>query len=92
MHLYFLDPEMNDYLRNYFGAAATTVNNDFYIMGGYNGVESGKLMKINLPDDTCTLIYDYETCKSTDGCSACKLETLYNLTYCISTEGSFPDV
>uniref|UniRef100_A0A0L8GCI5 EGF-like domain-containing protein n=1 Tax=Octopus bimaculoides TaxID=37653 RepID=A0A0L8GCI5_OCTBM len=88
----FKDPEMNDYLRNYFGAAATTVDKDFYIMGGYNGVESGKLMRINLPDDTCTLIYDYETCKSTDGCSACKLETVYNLTYCVSTEGRFPDI
>lgn len=89
----FKDSQINLYLRSYFGAAAATVNKHFYIMGGFSGVESAKLLKIGIPDDTCKLIDDYEMCKRTVECSACKVKISdVALTFCILPNNMFPEI
>lgn len=62
-----------------------------YITGGFDGKTLGSVLRLNLPDDLCSLITNATTCGQTLGCSACTVtENGTDTTLCYSNDGTVP--
>ena len=60
-----------------------------YVMGGYDSMSHGDLVRLQLPDDLCTLHTDAGTCLNATGCAFCTVHDT-NQTFCYANDGPRP--
>ena len=75
------------------GQAAITLSQDIYVMGGFNTVSHGAIIKITLPRDICTMYTTHDACQLVPGCKSCDvmdISTGIIYPYCFSVSNDTP--
>lgn len=74
------------------GTRAVGINGSIYIMGGIDNTAHNQVIRLDLPDDICSLISELDQCLNASGCSACivSLPGGKNRTYCYSNNQPAP--
>lgn len=74
------------------GMAAATIESSFYLFGGFTWIPVGRLMKLDIPADLCSIYGTKETCHLKYGCSFCSVfePDDLNTTYCYANKYEIP--